>query len=80
MLLYFLFDGTDIRGCSQKIRGYSLECPGLTTRLLPFKPNASTLVLMFTFNAMLITLTKICVVRINKDLCCAQNCELGSKV
>ena len=26
MFFYFLFDGTEIRGCSQKIWGYSLEC------------------------------------------------------
>jgi hypothetical protein len=31
--LFFFFDGTVIRGYSQKIRGCSLECPGLTTRL-----------------------------------------------
>ena len=31
----FLFHGTEIRGYSQKIRGYSLECPGgLTTSML----------------------------------------------
>jgi hypothetical protein len=30
----FIFDGPAIRGYSQKIRGYSLECPGLTPRLM----------------------------------------------
>ena len=33
MFLFFLFDATDIRGCSQKIEGYSLERPGPTPRL-----------------------------------------------
>ena len=32
-IMMFFFYGTAIRGYSQKIRGYSLECPGLTTRL-----------------------------------------------
>ena len=33
--IQFLFHGTEIRGYSQKIRGYSLECPGgLTTSML----------------------------------------------
>ena len=33
------FYGTAIRGYSQKIRGYSLECPGLTTRRIQSSPS-----------------------------------------
>ena len=33
--LICLFHGTEILGYSQKIRGYSPECPGLTTSMLP---------------------------------------------
>ena len=32
----------EIRGCSQTIRGYDLECPGLTSHLVPGPPSGSS--------------------------------------